>query len=542
MRPLAAVTLALCLSVPAAESADRYFVATRTAPAQIAKRAERRVRTFGSVHAYAATLTASEVAELRKSADVRFVVPTVPRYALDAAAAPLAKSSDASAFSVSQTIPYGIAMVHAPEVWKVSRGAGPINVAVLDTGIDAGHPDLASNYAGGFNTFDSATAPVDENGHGTHVSGIIAAADNGIGVVGVAPEVRVWAVKVLDKFGFGADENIVAGIDWVIQKKREIGGDWVINMSLGASGFSDVEHEAVNTAIADGILIAAASGNRGFDSLEYPAAYAGVIAVGAIDSTETIGDFSDRGPNLAVVAPGIGVISTAPRGSVPAAGVTLSNGSSVSATTIQGSGHGDVKSTYIFCGVGNPQDFPAEVSGKIALIKRGDITFNDKVRNAQAAGALAVVVFNKDDSDFTGWTLLRPGCDPTTGCDDNTRAWPVVLAVSAADGQRLLDDPSHVMDMGAWFDDYKYLTGTSQATPHVAGTLALVWSLDPFASADSVKQALLSTAKDLGAPGVDTTYGEGLINALAAARRLAPWRFEPQPPALPAIDPPRALP
>jgi subtilisin family serine protease len=163
------------------------------------------------------------------------------------------------------------------------------------------------------------------------------------------------------------------------------------------------------------------------------------------------------------------------------------------------------------------------------------------VRNAQAAGARAVVVFNKDDSDFTSWTLLRPGCDPTAGCDDTTRAWPVVLAVSAADGQRLLDDPAHVMDMGAWFDDYRFLTGTSQATPHVAGTLALVWSLDPFASADSVKQALLSTAKDLGAPGVDTTYGEGLINALAAARRLAPWRFDPAP-LVPAIDPPRAIP
>lgn len=516
-------------------------MATRTAPRISVRRADRDVRTFDSVNAYAATLTEAEVADLKRSGDVRFVAPVVPRYASDITS-PRTKAADASAFSASQTIAYGITMVHAPELWKLTKGAGPINVAVLDTGIDAKHPDLAANYAGGYNTFDPNAQPVDDNGHGTHVSGIIAAADNGIGVVGVAPEVRLWSAKVLDKFGFGSDENVIAGVDWVIRKKHELGGDWVINMSLGAPADSPVEHEAVNRALAEGILIAAAAGNRSFPDVEFPAQYAGVIAVGAVDATQTLAGFSDRGPHLSIVAPGVRVISTAPHGSVPAAGVTLlSNGTSLSASTIEGSARANIKGDYVYCGLGHAGEFPAEVRGKIALVKRGDITFNDKVRNAQAAGAVSVVVFNKDDSDFSRWTLLRPDCDAASGCDDTTHPWPVVLAVSAADGQKLLDDPQRVMDMGAWLDDYQYLSGTSQATPHVAGTLALVWSLNPEATPDAVKNAIFSTATDLGAPGVDNVYGQGLINALAAGKRLAPWRFD-SPSLPPSSDTPRAIP
>src|SRR5581483_10547303 len=163
-----------------------------------------------------------------------------------------------------------------------------------------------------------------------------------------------------------------------------------INMSLGSAMDSELEREAINNAVASGILIAAAAGNRAADSLEYPAAYPGVIAVGAVDSNEEIALFSDHGTNMGVVAPGVSVLSTAPRGSVPAAGVTLANGTAVTATAVQGSARGDVKGQYVFCGLGAPQSFPSDVKDKIALIKRGDITFNDKVRNAQAAGAASV--------------------------------------------------------------------------------------------------------------------------------------------------------
>jgi len=183
------------------------------------------------------------------------------------------------------------------------------------------------------------------------------------------------------------------------------------------------------------------------------------------------------------------------------------------------------------------------VRGNVALIRRGDITFNQKVRNAEAAGAVGVVIYNKDESDFRVWTLLRPDCDTIEGCDDPTHRWPVVLAISATDGQRLMDDASRTIDMGSWLDDYTTLSGTSMATPHVSGAAALVWSLSPGSSAKSVRDVLLSTAVDLGAPGVDLNYGYGLINAYEAARKLAPAQFNSAIPAQPPTtsDGPRPI-
>jgi subtilisin family serine protease len=486
------------------------------------------VRTFHWVNAFAADLTAEEVAVLKKSPDVRYISPVVERHASsDGAWVPAANSS---VYASSQSMPYGLQMIQATELWPLTRGRGPIHVAVFDTGVDMKHPDLAANIAGGYNTFTKNNDPVDDHGHGTHVTGIIAAVDNSIGVVGVAPEVRIWPVKVLDKVGFGADENVVAGIDWVISKKHEIGGDWIVSLSLGATQSSPVEEETFKRVIAEGIVAVAAAGNRSFPDVEFPAAYPGVIAVGAVDSNRTLATFSDHGPHLTVVAPGVRVLSTTLVASVPAAGVTLDSGAMISAAAIAGSSQGEIVGPYVFCGLGRDGEFPPDVARKIALIKRGEITFNQKVRNAQAAGALAVVIFNHDNSPFTAWTLLRPDCETIAGCDDPKHAWPIALAVGAADGARLLEGTNRTIDVGSWMDDYKLLSGTSMATPHVSATAALIWSLSPDATADRVREAIVATASDLGTPGFDLTYGYGLVNALAAAQKLAPWQFGLTPP------------
>lgn len=493
------------------------------------------VRPFEAVQAFAADLTEAEVAELKRSPEVRFVSHVVERHASDLSRQPRTAvlHPEGSVYTTTQTVPNGIRLIHADELWPLTKGSGSVNVAVIDTGMDTKHPDLAANYAGGFNTFNNTDDPTDDNGHGTHVTGTIAAVDNEIGVIGVAPQVRVWAVKVLDRTGFGLDENVVAGVDWVIRKKHEIGGDWIMNLSLGASQNSPIEEEAFKRVVEEGIVVIAAAGNRGFPDVEYPAGYDGVIGVGAVDSSNVLAVFSDHGPHMSVVAPGVRVLSTARMGSIPVAAVTMQNGTSVTAATIQGSSRGEFNGTYVACGLGNPEDFPTGVRGKIALIRRGEITFNQKVRNAEAAGAVAVVIYNKDESDFRLWTLLRPDCESIDGCDDPTHAWPVVLAISATDGQRLLDDASRTIDMGSWLDDYTILSGTSMATPHVAGAAALVWSLSPSSSAERVRDVLKSTTADLGPPGFDLTYGYGLINAYEAARKLAPSRFEPDRPAEP---------
>ena len=486
------------------------------------------IRSFASVEAFAADLTSDEVAALKRSPEVRFVSPVVPRYA-SAEDTRLVRSPNGSAYTATQTMPYGITMIHATELWRYTRGAGPINVAILDTGVDTKHPDLAPNYAGGFNTYAPGADPTDDNGHGTHVAGTIAAVDNDFGVVGVAPEVRIWCVKVLDRTGFGLDENVIAGLDWVIAKKRAIGGDWIMNLSLGASQNSPVEEEAFQRVLAEGIIVVAAAGNRSFPDVEFPAQYSGVIGVGAVDPTATLAIFSDHGPHMSVVAPGVRVLSTARAGSIPAAGVSLKNGASISAVALGGSSRGEVVGPYVVCGLGRPEEFPPGTQGKIALMKRGEITFNQKVRNAQLAGAVSVVIYNHDESDMQRWTLLRPDCDTIEDCDDPTHPWPVVLGISAADGQRLLDDSTRMMDMGAWLDDYMYLSGTSMAAPHVAGAVALIWSLAPHATAERVRSVLLSTATDLGAPGFDLTYGYGLINAYQAALELSPQSFDRAP-------------
>jgi subtilisin family serine protease len=493
------------------------------------------VRAFDFINAFAADLTADEVAALKRSPDVRYISPVVERHASWEGS--FQPRENGSAYSTSQTMPYGVSMIHAPEVWPLTRGRGAVNVAVLDTGVDPTHPDLAANIVGGFNSYTKKNDPIDDNGHGTHVTGIVAALDNNIGVVGVAPEARIWAAKVLDKTGFGWDENVVAGIDWVISRKRELGGDWIMNLSLGSSQSSPLEKEAFRKVVDEGIIVVAAAGNRGFADVQFPAAYPGVIAVGAIDSASKLAPFSDYGPRLSVVAPGVQVISTAPVGSVPAAGVTLDTGTMIAAAPLTGSSRGQIVGPYVSCGLGYPQDFPATVARKIALIKRGEITFNEKVRNAQTAGAMAVVIFNHDTSPFTTWTLIRPGCETIPGCDDPKHAWPVTLAVSAADGERLRGDTNRTIDVGSWMDDYRLLSGTSMATPHVSGVVALIWSLAPNAVADRVREALFSSAIDLGAPGFDLTYGNGRVDALAAAKKLAPWRFN-----LPSPPPPRPHP
>src|SRR5947209_6468574 len=285
MRPLAAV-LAIAVSTAPIEAADRYIVATRSTPREAPLRLLRdsdefrthSVRPFRAVNAFAADLAADEVAELKHSADVRYVSPVVERHV--SVNGRLPRKADGSAYATSQTIPYGVTMVRAPQLWEMTKGEGPINVAILDTGIDMTHPDLAANFAGGYNTFTHSADPIDDNGHGTHVAGIIGARDNGIGVVGVAPEVRLWPVKVLDRTGFGTDENVIAGLEWVINKKHEVGGDWIMNLSLGSAFPSAIEQEAFSGVIAEGILVAAAAGNMGDASVQYPAGYDGIVAVG----------------------------------------------------------------------------------------------------------------------------------------------------------------------------------------------------------------------------------------------------------------------
>jgi subtilisin family serine protease len=231
----------------------------------------------------------------------------------------------------AQTTPTGIDRIEA-DVNSVASGNGSgavdVDVAVIDTGIDLKHPDL--DVVGGKNC-STGSSYADGNGHGSHVAGIIGAKDNGVGVVGVAPGARLWAVRVLNNQGSGTRSSIMCGIDWVTQNKSTID---VANMSLGGSGTdstcggSDTYHNAICRSVAAGVTYVVAAGNDGADARNFvPAAYDEVITVSALadfnglpgggapstcraDQDDTLADFSNYGADVDLIAPGVCIYST----------------------------------------------------------------------------------------------------------------------------------------------------------------------------------------------------------------------------------------
>lgn len=207
-----------------------------------------------------------------------------------------------------------------------------VDVAVIDTGVDLQHPDL--NVQVGVNCYSwwpfSASCKSggdDDHYHGTHVAGTIGALDNGIGVVGVAPGARIWPVKVLSSSGSGYSSQIIAGIDWVAAHASTIE---VANMSLGGSGFSQSEYDAIQGAVNAGVAFAVAAGNDDSDANNYsPGGFDNVLSVSALadfdgipgglgsetcraDQDDTLADFSNWGPEVDIAAPGVCILSTYP--------------------------------------------------------------------------------------------------------------------------------------------------------------------------------------------------------------------------------------
>lgn len=203
-----------------------------------------------------------------------------------------------------QVTPWGITRVNAPSAWLNSTGKN-ITIAVIDTGIDYNHPDLKTNVIGGISFVRKIRSFMDDNGHGTHVAGTIAALNNSIGVVGVAPDAKLLGVKVLDRTGSGYMSWVIAGIDWAADPANNVD---VITMSLGG-GPSEALNTSVNNAYKLGIVVVAAAGNEN-GAIIYPAAYASAIAVTATDSSNIRASFSNYGPEAELAAPGVSIYST----------------------------------------------------------------------------------------------------------------------------------------------------------------------------------------------------------------------------------------
>jgi subtilisin family serine protease len=232
---------------------------------------------------------------------------------------------------VNEEVQWNIQMIHADQVWSTYNSTygdaaygyySYLHVAVVDTGIDYTHVELSGavtycimslNNGARFYKGTNLKYCKDYNGHGTHVAGIIAARLNGVGVVGVAPKVKLYAVRVLGADGSGYISDIARGIIEATNGPDGKAGTAddadVISMSLGGPGSSTL-YNAIKYAYNYGVVLVAAAGNEGADYPDYPAAYSEVIAVGAIDSNGQVPDWSNRNPDL--VAPGVDILSTYP--------------------------------------------------------------------------------------------------------------------------------------------------------------------------------------------------------------------------------------
>jgi len=225
---------------------------------------------------------------------------------------------DSEVKAFGDTLGWGVDRIDAEIVWggaedatdaAVGRNAGDgVRVAIIDTGIDWNHPDLAANYHGGRDFVYDDDDPMDDHGHGTHCAGIVAAVDNDAGVIGVGPRIWLYGVKVLDSTGSGYVSDVVAGIDWAVANGMQI-----ISMSLGSSSDDTSLRNACDNAYSKGLLLVAAAGNDGYwpwDTVSYPARYSSVIAVAATDQSDTRPSWSSRGPSVELAAPGVNVYST----------------------------------------------------------------------------------------------------------------------------------------------------------------------------------------------------------------------------------------
>ena len=513
--PLAAFALSSSIAVaaPGAKGAEQLRVIVAYKDGQRGN-AERALAMAGAEMHYdlaaqrgfAVTLPAVAVEGLSRNPAVDYVEEDSRRYPLSLA--------------TTQTVPYGITLTQADQVSDAV--AANAQVCIIDSGLNIGHPDhsaagsVIKGYSdtgkGSWTTASPSTWSSDENHHGTHVAGTIAALNNSWGVVGVAPSglLNLYIVKVFGASGWAYSSSLVDALNRCVASRDNaaVGGfpgkKLVVSMSLGGSIKNRTEETAFNTAYTKkNVLPIAAAGNGGNTRVSYPAGYSGVMSVAALDENKAWASFSQYNTDVEIAAPGVGVLSTVPRGQGLEAYVTA--GTTFDADGLDGSPKAIVTGTLVNCGIGDTACTAA--AGQVCLIQRGTIAFADKVLNCQAGGGKAAIIYNNVAGDLIGTLNGSVTSIPSVGVSDTT-------------GTTLLGKVGTSATVGVAVADYAKFDGTSMATPHVSAIAALIWSYAPSCTNAQVRTALTSTAFDLGATGRDTKFGYGLVRAKNAKDAL----------------------
>lgn len=465
---------------------------------------------------------------------------------------PPVKTKEAIEPKMADSIPQiGVDKLHAENI----TGKG-IKVGVLDTGIDYNHPDLKEAYKGGYDFVDNDADPMETTyedwinagkpeepgyvyytNHGSHVAGTIAAQKKNnvdYAVKGVAPEVDLYAYRVLGPWGGGYTEGILAGIDQAIEDGMD-----VINMSLGAQTNDPLyaTSVAVNNAMLSGLVTVVAAGNAGPNekTLGSPGTAALGISVGASDASMSIPAFN-------------GSASAEKFENMQLLGKDFSD----RLEELQGK-----SLPIVFAGLGKATDFAGkDVSGKIALIQRGELAFDEKIKNAKNAGAKSVIVYNNVDGQIPAYLGEAVGLIPSFRLSkadgerlkglgegsftfetlNNTKTEGDHLADFSSRGPvngnydikpdvvapgvsifsttpEFINDPQDGINYG---NAYVRMSGTSMATPHVAGAAALILQEHPEYTPFDVKLALMNTSDDLKGNNSVYEVGAGRIDAYQA--------------------------
>ncbi|MBY0146246.1 S8 family serine peptidase [Neobacillus niacini] len=462
----------------------------------------------------------------------------------------------------------GVDKLHAENI----TGKG-IKVGVLDTGIDYSHPDLAAAYKGyraetgvdpknvdpstvkGWDFVNNDADPMETTyeewknttnpeyhpslgtayytSHGTHVSGTIAAGKNNpvdYAVKGVAPDVDLYAYKVLGEYGSGTTEGVLAGIDKAVSDGMD-----VINLSLGAS-INDPLYPtsvAINNAMLSGVVSVVAAGNTGptEKTLGAPGASAFGITVGASDAAISIPTFSASSGEKTFESMKL-----------------LGKNFSDDLTSFEGETH-----SVVFAGLGKPEEL-TNVSGKIALIERGELSFDAKIQNAKEAGALAVIIYNNVDGEIPAYlgesTKYIPSFQLSKADGEYVKGNPSLsfnqLSTVKTEGDSLADFSSRgpvnsnydikpdlvapgvsifstypefinsPADGVDYSSAYARISGTSMATPHIAGVAALMLQQNPDMDPFAVKTALMNSSDDLKSDYSVFEVGAGRVDAYQA--------------------------
>ncbi len=256
---------------------------------------------------------------------------------------------------------WNLDMVRAPDAWPVSRGAGII-VAVIDTGVDSTHPDLAGKVLPEIDLLPAVTPDAIDNDHGTRVASLIAASINGVGMAGVAPDVRILPVAALDPSGIGDSSTVARGIIAAADA-----GAKVINLSLGGPDPDPILDRACIYAYSKGAILVAAAGNsyQSGNAVQYPAASPTVLAVASVDSTGTPSAFSNTGPHIDLAAPGQDVLAA-----IHGAGYDRQSGTSFAAPHVAG--------TLALVAAANPALNVAQVVSVTELTAQDDVSGNGR--------------------------------------------------------------------------------------------------------------------------------------------------------------------